>query len=47
LVFRIDPATNAINDSFRAGPGAYTMARAGNAMWITSFAGADVRRFDR
>ena len=47
LVFRIDPATNAITDSFRAGRGAYTMARAGDSMWITSFAGSDVRRFDR
>jgi len=32
-------------DSFSAGPGAYALARAGDAMWVTSFAGADVRKF--
>jgi hypothetical protein len=44
-VFRIDPATNQIVDSFSAGPGAYAMARIGGSVWITSFAGNDVRRF--
>jgi streptogramin lyase len=46
-VFRIDPATNEIVDSFSAGPGAYAMARVDDSVWITSFAGHDVRRFAR
>jgi virginiamycin B lyase len=46
-VFRIDPATNEIVDSFSAGPGAYAMARVDDSVWITSFAGHDIRRFDR
>jgi streptogramin lyase len=33
-------------DSFPAGPGAFALARAGDSMWVTSFAGSDVRRFD-
>jgi hypothetical protein len=28
-----------------AGPGAYVAHRAFRSMWVTSFAGADVRRF--
>jgi hypothetical protein len=46
LVDRIDPAGNVVLDTFRAGPGAYAVARLGRSMWITSFAGDDVRRFD-
>jgi hypothetical protein len=34
-------------NSFAAGPGAFSLARAGGAMWITSFAGADIRRYER
>jgi DNA-binding beta-propeller fold protein YncE len=45
LVFRLDPAGNRVVDSFAAGPGAFAHARAGPAMWVTSFAGADVRAF--
>ena len=45
LVHRIDGANRHVLDSFSAGPGAYTLARAGDAMWVTSFAGADVRKF--
>jgi streptogramin lyase len=45
LVHRVDPTRVALVDSFRAGPGAYSLARTGNAMWITSFAGLDVRRY--
>jgi streptogramin lyase len=45
LVFRIDPGTDDVVDSFAAGPGAYSMVRTGSAMWVTSFAGADVRRY--
>jgi streptogramin lyase len=44
-VFRIDPATNAVVDSFAAGPGAYAMARIRDSVWVTSFAGSDIRRF--
>lgn len=45
LVHRVDPKRVALVDSFPAGPGAYSLARAGGAMWITSFAGVDVRRY--
>jgi streptogramin lyase len=44
-VTRIDPSTNRIVDSFPAGPGAYAMVRVGDSVWITSFAGSDVRRY--
>lgn len=44
VVHRLDPAIGAI-DSFPAGPGAYELVRVGRTMWVTSFAGADVRRF--
>jgi streptogramin lyase len=44
-VHRLDPATGFV-DTFPAGPGAYALARFGGSMWITSFAGDDVRRFD-
>lgn len=46
LVHRIDPATGNVFDSFPAGPGAYSLARFAGSMWITSFAGSDVRRYD-
>jgi streptogramin lyase len=46
LVVRIDPETNAVVDSFPAGPGAFAMARVGDSVWVTSFAGSDVRRYD-
>jgi streptogramin lyase len=45
LVHRVDPTRVALVDSFPAGPGAYSLARARGAMWITSFAGSDVRRY--
>lgn len=45
LVHRVDPKRFELVDSFPAGPGAYSLARAGDAMWITSFAGADIRRY--
>ena len=47
IVHRVDPRARRVVDSFAAGPGAYALVRAGNAVWITSFAGADVRRFER
>ena len=45
LVHRVDPVNRHLVDAFAAGPGAYALARTGDAMWITSFAGSDVRRF--
>jgi streptogramin lyase len=47
LVHRIYAGQATVTDTFEAGPGAFALARAGDSMWITSFAGADVRRFDR
>ena len=46
LIHRIRAQPVAVIDSFPAGPGAFSLARAGASMWVTSFAGADVRRFD-
>jgi streptogramin lyase len=46
LVHRIDPEAGRVLDSFPAGPGAYALARFAGSMWITSFAGSDVRRYD-
>ena len=47
LVYRVWGGRPSLTDTFDAGPGAYSLARAGDAMWITSFAGSDVRRFER
>ena len=46
LVFRLDPRGRAIVDEFPAGPGAFAMARLGDSVWVTSYAGSDVRRYD-
>ena len=45
LVYRIDPKRERVLDSFPAGPGAYIALRAFGSMWVTSYAGTDVRRF--
>jgi streptogramin lyase len=45
VVHRIAPDGRYLIDSFPAGPGAFALARTGSAMWVTSFAGSDVRRF--
>ena len=45
VVHRIDPGFGRA-DSFRAGPGAYSLVHFAGSMWISSFAGSDVRRFD-
>lgn len=45
IVYRIDPAKQRVLDSFPAGPGAYVTLRAYGSMWVTSYAGNDVRRF--
>jgi len=47
LVHRVHAKDAVVTDTFEAGPGAYSLARVEGAMWITSFAGSDVRRFDR
>jgi len=47
VVHRVDPSGTSVVDSFPAGPGAFALARIGDSMWVTSFAGSDVRRFDR
>lgn len=44
-ITRIDPATNRAVGMLAAGPGAYVAHRAYGSMWVTSYAGADVRRF--
>jgi streptogramin lyase len=46
LIDRIDPRTNKLVDSFPAGPGAFAFARVRTSMWVTSFAGTDIRRYD-
>ena len=45
LVYRIYGPRASVTDSFPAGPGAYSLARSGDAMWVTSFAGSDARSF--
>jgi streptogramin lyase len=45
LVYRVDPASGRVADSFAAGSGAFFALRAGGSMWITSYAGNDVWRF--
>jgi streptogramin lyase len=46
LVHRIDPVSRQVLDSFPAGPGALAQAQFAGSVWITSFAGSDVRRYD-
>jgi streptogramin lyase len=45
IVYRIDPERERVLGSFPAGPGAYVALRANGSMWVTSYAGNDVRRF--
>jgi len=46
LVHRVDPVSGQVVDSFPAGPGALALERFAGSVWVTSFAGSDVRRFD-
>jgi streptogramin lyase len=46
LVHRVDPSGGWVIDVFPAGPGALSIARFAGSMWISCFAGDDVRRFD-
>src|SRR6186997_1057434 len=41
LVYRVDPHTARVLDSFAAGPGAFLALRANGSMWVTSYAGDD------
>jgi streptogramin lyase len=45
-IFRIDPATGRVVDAFAGGDGAYNAVRAFGSMWVTSYAGSDVWRFN-
>jgi streptogramin lyase len=47
LVHRVYAEEAGVTDTFDAGPGAFALARVGDAMWITSFAGSDIRRYER
>ena len=44
-ITRIDPSTNRVLGVLPAGPGAYVAHRAFGSMWVTSYAGSDVRRY--
>jgi streptogramin lyase len=46
VVHRIEPTRGLALDSFPAGPGALALVRFAGSMWVSSFAGADVRRYD-
>ena len=45
VVHRLTADGERVVDTFSAGPGAFALARVGDAMWVTSFAGSDARRF--
>jgi hypothetical protein len=45
LVHRVDTERVQVVDSFPGGPAALALARIGSGMWVTSFAGSDVRRY--
>jgi streptogramin lyase len=44
-IVRIDASTNTVVDEFSAGPGAFAIVRVADSMWVTSYAGSDVRRY--
>jgi streptogramin lyase len=44
-VFRLDPTTGDLVDSFAAGDGAFQVLRAFGSMWVRSYAGNDIWRF--
>lgn len=45
VVHRVNEDGRYVLDAFSAGPGAFGLARAGDSMWVTSFAGSDVRAY--
>jgi streptogramin lyase len=44
-IFRVDPGSGRVVDSFAGGDGAFVALRAFGSMWVTSYAGADVWRY--
>lgn len=44
-IFRLNPQTGRLLDSFRGGDGAFQALQAFRSMWVTSYAGDDVWRF--
>jgi YVTN family beta-propeller protein len=46
VVHRVSSDGRSLIDSIPTGPGAFSLARLGDSMWVTSFAGSDIRRFD-
>jgi streptogramin lyase len=44
-IFRVDPTTGRVLDSFPGGDGAFQALSAFGSMWVTSYAGGDVWRF--
>jgi streptogramin lyase len=44
-IFRLNPVTGRLLDSFPGGNGAFQALRAFGSMWVTSYAGSDVWRF--
>jgi len=46
IVHRVDPGSGQVVDSFPAGPGALAQERFAGSVWISSFAGSDIRRYD-
>jgi streptogramin lyase len=47
VIHRVEPTGRNVVSTFPAGPGAFALARAGDTMWVTSFAGSDVRSYTR
>ena len=45
-IHRLDPAAGQVVDSFPAGPKALALEHFAGSVWVTSFAGSDIRRFD-
>ena len=46
VVYRVEPDRAVVLDSFPAGPGAFFALRAFGSVWVSSYAGSDVWRFD-
>jgi streptogramin lyase len=46
VVHRVDPKTSTVVDEFAAGRGAFFPLRAFGSMWVTSYAGKDVWRYE-
>ena len=44
-IFRVDPATGRVLDSFPGSDGAFTALRSFGSMWVTGYAGTQTWRF--